>query len=214
MIAHDLRLPLAALRLASELALDGEAEPSEQHYLLETVQRQVGALERLTLDLLDAFADGKSAARGSQEIDVEALCREVVAEFDAALGAGRAIVLCVQSGVRVHGDAAKLRVAVRNLIGNAAKYSPAGASVTVSVAQRGSRVFIGVRDHGAGIAAEHLDRIFERDYRIDRGEGGAPGHGLGLHMARAIVAAHGGEISVESATGAGSCFTIALPAAV
>lgn len=213
MIAHDLRLPLAALRLSSELALDGGAEAAGQQYLLETVHRQVGALERLTLDLLDAFADGGVAPAERCEIDVEALCREVVAEFEAALGGRRTFELRVAAPAQVRGNAAKLRVALRNLVGNAVKYASDGSAVVVEAGCRDGQALIAVRDRGAGIAPEQLGRIFDRFYRVDRRTGHAPGHGLGLFIARQIVAAHGGDIHVASQPGAGSCFTIALPLA-
>ena len=211
LIAHDLRLPLAALRLSSEMALDTDSSSGEQHRLLETVHRQVDALERLTLDLLDAFADGRIAADRASTLDLNALAQEVVAEFTEALGGRRAIAIDGDSPAYARGDAAKLRVALRNLVGNALKYSPDSSTVTVRVRTDGGQSVVAVEDRGAGIAADEIDQIFEREYRADSGRRRAPGHGLGLFIARQIVEAHGGAIDVESAPGAGSSFSLVLP---
>ena len=213
LIAHDLRLPLAALRLSSEMALDTDSSSGEQHRLLETVYRQVDALERLTLDLLDAFADGRIAAGQAGTLDLNALADEVVTEFTEALGGRRAIALESDGPAFARGDAAKLRVALRNLVGNALKYSPDDSTVMVRVRTGGGQSIVAVEDRGAGIAADEIGHIFEREYRADSGRRRAPGHGLGLFIARQIVEAHGGAITVASAPGAGSTFSLALPQA-
>jgi two-component system sensor histidine kinase MtrB len=213
LIAHDLRLPLAALRLSSEMALDGQTTSAEQQHLLETVHRQVDALERLTLDLLDAFADGQFTPRESSSLDLDALAAAVVDEFHASLGGRRTITLCGNGRTAATGNAAKLRVALRNIVANALKYSPDTSTVTVSVGCAGGRCSIAVEDRGAGIDGDDLRHIFERDYRADSQRRGAPGHGLGLFIARQIVEAHGGRITVESTPGAGSIFRIDLPTA-
>jgi two-component system, OmpR family, sensor histidine kinase MtrB len=212
LIAHDLRLPLAALRLSSEMALDGQTTSAEQQHLLETVHRQVDALERLTLDLLDAFADGQLTPRETSRLDLDELAASVVDEFHASLGGRRTIILCGNGPTTATGNAAKLRVALRNIVANALKYSSDTSAVTVSVACAGGRCSIAVEDRGAGIDCSDLQQIFERDYRADSQRRGAPGHGLGLFIARQIVEAHGGRIAVESTPGAGSIFRIDLPA--
>ncbi len=211
LIAHDLRLPLAALRLSSEMALDSDGASTEQQRLLQTVHRQVDALERLALDLLDAFADGRLTTIDSDTLDLDELAREVVAEFEQALGGRRTIALVSAGPVPARGNAAKLRVALRNLVGNALKYSPDDSVVTVRVSTRGGQPVVAVEDCGAGIAADDIAHIFEREYRADSGRRRAPGHGLGLFIARQIVEAHGGAIQVESEPGRGSIFTLVLP---
>ena len=101
-----------------------------------------------------------------------------------------------------------------NLLDNAIKYTPSGGRVTAGWSINGTQVELWVRDTGAGIAPEHLPHIFDRFYRVDkarsRAEGGA---GLGLSICRWIAEAHGGSISVESAPGQGSTFTVRLPRA-
>jgi signal transduction histidine kinase len=212
LVAHDLRAPLAALRLSTELALDAAGDPAAQRHLLQTARRQVEQLERLTLDLLEAFADGRVIAAGQERVDLAALCRDLVAEFTLATGRRRVIALECGAGVVALGSAARLRVALRNLIANALKYSPEDAPVRVRAFVADGRALVVVQDRGAGIDPADLPRIFARTYRGEAARQ-APGHGLGLYLAQQIVAAHGGEIAVESAPGAGSCFTVALPLA-
>ena len=97
-----------------------------------------------------------------------------------------------------------------NLGENAIKYTPEGGTVTLTLEPQGTEAYLSVRDTGAGIAAEEQPHIFDRFYRADpaRSRGGT---GLGLALARSIVLAHGGQISVESRVGQGSCFTVRLP---
>jgi signal transduction histidine kinase len=103
---------------------------------------------------------------------------------------------------------------VTNLVANAIQYTPSGGTVKVRTAASGNGCLIVVQDSGIGIAAEDLPHVFDRFFRADRARRRAEGHsGLGLAICRAIVEAHRGRISVESAPGAGSTFTVRLPAA-
>ena len=115
--------------------------------------------------------------------------------------------------VELEGDADRLKQLLLNLVDNALRHTPAGGTVTLDLLHRGQEAVIRVRDTGAGIAAEHLPHIFERFYRIDgarsRETGGT---GLGLAISREIAEAHGGRIEVESSPGAGTTFTVVLPA--
>jgi signal transduction histidine kinase len=111
-------------------------------------------------------------------------------------------------------DPERVGQVLRNLLNNAAAHTPSGGSITVRAAPQAERVAVSVCDTGAGIAAEHLPYVFDRFYRADRSRarqtGGA---GLGLAIVRQLVAAHGGDITVESEPGRGSTFTFTLPIA-
>ena len=111
-------------------------------------------------------------------------------------------------------DRQTLRQAVINVLDNAIKYSPTGTSVDISAASEAGQCSLTVADQGPGIPAEHLGRIFDRFYRIDKARTrGVEGTGLGLSIAQWAVAANHGEIAVESEEGRGSRFIIRLPAA-
>ena len=106
-------------------------------------------------------------------------------------------------------DSDRLAQVVSNLVGNAVKYSPVVSTVFVEVSASNGEASVSVFDSGAGIAAEHVSKLFERFYRVD--VTGAGGLGLGLYIARMLTDAHGGRIVVDSAPGRGSTFTVILP---
>jgi signal transduction histidine kinase len=112
----------------------------------------------------------------------------------------------------VIGDEDWLEQVVTNLVGNAIKFTPAGGRVTVSARPSGAEILVEVSDTGIGIPADSLDRIFTKYYRVpDKGGERIEGTGLGLHIAKHIVEAHGGRIWVESTVGQGSTFRFTLP---
>ena len=109
-------------------------------------------------------------------------------------------------------NAALLEQAVVNLLDNAVKYSPQGQTVQLEASQENSDIVIRVRDHGGGIAAEHLPRLFERFYRVDKARSRKlGGTGLGLAIVKHIAQSHGGHATVESTPGQGSIFSLHLP---
>src|SRR5690606_28148277 len=119
----------------------------------------------------------------------------------------------VSPRVAAWGDRRQLVSAVANLLDNAVKYSSPGSSVEVRAASDGTTVAIDVEDHGLGIPARDLERIFERFYRVDRARSRETGGtGLGLAIVRHVASTHHGEVRVESLEGAGSTFTLRLPA--
>jgi two-component system sensor histidine kinase SenX3 len=123
------------------------------------------------------------------------------------------IVFAGANGLRVRGDGDQLIVAVGNLVENAVAYSPEGGRVTVAAREHGSVVELVVTDHGVGIPAAEIDRIFERFYRVDPARARATGGtGLGLSIVKHVAATHGGEVRVWSVPGQGSTFTLVLPA--
>jgi two-component system phosphate regulon sensor histidine kinase PhoR len=114
----------------------------------------------------------------------------------------------------VLGNADHLIRLFMNLLDNAIRYTPSGGRIMLNWAYHTGNIIIRVSDTGAGIAPEHLPRLFDRFYRVDRGRSRAQGgSGLGLAIAQSIAEAHGGEISVESSVGVGSTFTVRLPTA-
>ena len=114
----------------------------------------------------------------------------------------------------VRGDPLQLCQALRNLVGNAIKYTPADGSIDLSVEKEETSVFIQVKDTGHGIPADDLPFIFDRFYRVrNQTIQNIEGNGLGLAIVKSIIEKHGGQISVESEPGKGSCFTFSLPLA-
>jgi signal transduction histidine kinase len=115
-------------------------------------------------------------------------------------------------GSQVSGDPLQLLQALRNLVGNAVKYTPENGSITIGLEQKEGRSWIKIRDTGYGIPAASLPFIFNRFYRVrNTGQSEVEGNGLGLAIVKSIIEQHEGEVTVESEPGLGSCFTVSLP---
>jgi signal transduction histidine kinase len=215
-VSHEFRTPLASMRQLSELLVDDRV-PSEARRTdyYRTLQRESERLHRLVEALLD-FGRMESGAREYTfaATDLNGLVADVVAEFSAGVVEnGFTVETSRADGVgSVAADREALGRALWNLLDNAVKYSPASRTVWVTTAARNGRVFVSIRDRGVGIAPDEQQAIFDK---FRRGAGAAAtrakGTGLGLAMVRHIVAAHGGRVTVDSAAGEGSTFTIELP---
>ena len=212
--AHELRTPLTALKGGLEVALRAERSPEEYRQVLAAKLEEVDRLIRLAEDLLIVGRSGADLATARAPVDLEQVALEVL-DVGARLAQPRGVTVRMEVAdpVTVLGDASALHRAARNLIENAVNYTPAGGLVELNVARENGTGLLSVRDTGPGIAPGDVTRVFEPFVRLDaardRTSGGA---GLGLSIARSIVAAHGGEITLETSVGHGSRFTIRLPA--
>ena len=183
--------------------------------MLASSLEEVERLIRLAEDLLLLSRSLAGPEVGRAPVDLEPLVLEVF-EVGARLGrtAGVAVRVDATTPTAVAGDAAALRRALLNLVENAVKYTPPGGKVEIALGRTDGMAEVTVADTGIGIEPDDLERIFEPFRRLDaaraRDTGGA---GLGLAIARSIVIAHGGLVTVESRPGSGSRFTVRLPAA-
>jgi len=182
----------------------------------ETLVRETARLQRLVEALLN-FGRMEAGARQYhfEELDASSLVERVVSEFEPQLAsAGRHIELRgADVGCRIEADPEAMSVALRNLVDNALKYTWNQPAVWVEWGKENERVAIRVRDQGAGIAPDEMKAIFRKFVRGSAAAAGnVKGSGVGLAMVRHIVAAHGGEILVESEPGEGSTFTVLLRA--
>ena len=211
--SHELRTPLAALRAEIDIALRRERAPADYQRTLDSNRHELERLSSLVENLLALAALEASQPAGKKSpVDLALVCRDV-AEQLSPLAAEQNVRLQLElaENVTVPGDVFALERAVRNLVENALRHTPAGEQIEIR-AVAGNEARIDVIDAGVGIAPDHLPKIFERFYRVDtarnRAHGGA---GLGLSIVKAIVEAHGGTVAVESKLGAGSTFTLRLP---
>lgn len=213
--AHELRTPLTVLRGGIEVALRMERTPEEYRRVLASSLEEVQRLVRLAEDLLllSRSLAGPEGARGP--VDLEPLVLEVF-EVGARLAqaAGVAVRVDGTTPLATLGDGAALRRALLNLVENAVKYTPRGGKVEIGLARADGVAEVTVADTGIGIEPAEIERIFEPFHRLEAARAhDTGGAGLGLAIARSIVIAHGGTITVESAPGAGSRFTVRLPLA-
>ena len=216
--SHELRTPITSLKLTIESLVHGTRDrplPAAYSRRLRRVLHSTTRLEHLVNELLDVTRiEQGQAALAHAEMDLGALVRDVGQhfEFDLAQAGCRLSIQCpgpADGSVVGFWDASRLEQVVTNLLANAIKFG-AGRPIEVAVRDAGQAVELQVRDHGIGIAADYLPKIFDRFERaVSSTHYG--GLGLGLYLARSIVEAHGGAITVESRVGEGSTFTVRLP---
>ena len=217
-VSHDLRTPLASLRVMVEAIADGVADDPA------TIRRYVGAMERETVslgrlidDLFEmARLDAGQLALRLAPSQVDALVAETLDLMGAQADQHQiALRAWVDSGLPpVMVDADRIQRVLTNLIQNAIRHTPVDGSVTVDAADLGRDVQVNVRDTGEGIAEDDLPHVFDRFYRGDKArsrDAGRGGAGLGLAIARRLIEAHGGRIWVAQPPGGGSVFSFTLP---
>ena len=214
-VSHELRTPLTSIRGYLEAMLEGESGelgPEQRDYAAVAL-RNTERLERLIGDLLllSSVEAGQVTLRHEPIVvgqSLRRLCEEL-----APIARRRGIRIDVADAgqVAVTADPARLEQALTNLISNAVKYSPEGATVRLAALMDDGEALIEVADSGVGIPQEELERIGERFFRASTA-GDAPGTGLGIAIARELVELHGGRLEAESVVGKGSTFRIRLPA--
>jgi len=217
--SHELRTPLASL-LGFVETLQGAARNDEKarERFLNIMGEQARRMKRLIDDLLSLSRIEQNEHLAPQTaVDFAGVVRQVK-ESLAAVAADNHVRLALDAPetLMVTGDRDELVRAAENLVENAVKYSAddngAEKSVEITLAARDQRAVLEVRDHGPGIAREHLPRLTERFYRVDAGQSRAKGGtGLGLALVKHIVARHRGRLAIESTPGEGATFSINLP---
>ena len=212
-ISHELKTPVGALGLLAE-TLAGETDPEITQRLAGRMQREAFRVARTIDDLLQLSQIEASELPTQEVVPVHHVIAEAVDRTrpGAELQSVRLVVHEPAQTMTVVGDRRQLVSAVANLCDNAVKYSDLGAEVEIRSHIDGQWVSIEVADHGIGIPARDLERIFERFYRVDRARSrDTGGTGLGLAIVRHVVQNHEGEVGVTSLEGQGSTFTLRLP---
>lgn len=221
-VSHELKTPVGAMSVLAETLHDEDD--------LDTIHRLAGRMlaeaERAT-NTIDDLMELSRIELGGDRVVEPVRIGEIVAgaiERVRELAARRGIAITTLDPVDpegrrsdvmiVDGDRRQLTSALGNLVENAVKYSDDGAVVQIRVRRSGDTVEVSVADHGIGIPAGDVDRVFERFYRVDRARSRATGgSGLGLSIVRHVATHHGGDVVVQSAEGEGSTFTLRLPVA-
>jgi PAS domain S-box-containing protein len=215
--AHELRTPLTSLLAAVQLmqrrlGRSGRlAEPDTR--ALQIVTTQANRLNRLISGLLDiARLQTGRLSLESAPLDLGALVGSTLADLEPMLSDHPLDVELPADPVWIEGDALRLEQVLVNLVGNAAKYSAAGAPIRVRLVSEGAQVYLHVSDQGIGVPASALPYLFSRFYRASNVDSSTSGMGIGLYVVKEIVTLHGGTITVDAVEGQGSTFTVCLPA--
>jgi two-component system phosphate regulon sensor histidine kinase PhoR len=217
-VSHELKTPITTIKGFVETLLDGAiADPAAADRFLRIVAKQADRLEAIVKDLLSLSRLESEPERMEISASEGRLSEVVSSAVQACQSRARAreieiAVSCPDDLMAVY-NGGLLEQALVNLIDNAIKYSDPGHRVEVSGRRDGGFVEIAVRDEGCGIAPEHVPRLFERFYRVDKARSRTQGGtGLGLAIVKHIAQIHGGQVGVESTPRLGSTFTIRLPA--
>jgi signal transduction histidine kinase len=212
-VSHELRTPLARIRVALELAAEGDLDRARR--FLAEIATDLDELDRLIADVLAAARlDASALPLARAPLDVAAVVREAAERFRSAHPARALDVRLAEALPVAEGDASLLRRLLAILLDNAAKYSEPPTPVRLAARAEGGALVFEVRDEGIGIDAADLPRLFTPFFRTDRSRArGTGGTGLGLALARRIAEAHGGTIAAESAPGRETIFRATIPAA-
>lgn len=210
--SHELRTPISVILSQADFALANPDDPAEILHALQAIRTQGRKMTALVAQLLELTrADNQTLRLEKERVDLSALCETVAEELEATAQARAIRLQCeLDPGVMLEGDQTLLTRMVMNLVANAIAYGKENGYALLRLHQTEHEIRLSVSDNGIGIAPEHLDRIFDRFYRVDpsRHSSQNGSAGLGLSMVRWIVQAHGGTVSVESTPGVGSAFLV------
>ncbi|GAA2062421.1 ATP-binding protein [Streptomyces albiaxialis] len=219
-VSHELKTPVGALSLLSEAVMDAADDPEAVQRFAGRMQNEATRLTSLVQELIDlSRVQNDDPLEDSESVRVDELVTEAI-ERSRQAADSKQITLGAGGTEKLHvwGNRGQLAAALGNLVENAVNYSPARTRVGVAgrriAAPGGDLIEIAVTDQGIGISERDKERIFERFYRVDPARSRATGGtGLGLSIVKHVAASHGGEVTVWSAEGQGSTFTLRLPEA-
>ncbi len=215
-VSHELKTPITAIRGFVETLLDGAVnQPEDATRFLKIISKQVNQLQAVIEDLLSlSRLEQEKTGNGNklEPIQLVHLFQSAVQMCDSAARERNISIEIVCEGINIAVNRTLLLQAIINLLENAVKYGATNSVVNLFGFVKQNAVLIQVKDSGPGISKEHLERIFERFYRVDKSRSrDMGGSGLGLSIVKHIAQIHGGTVSVQSVPGKGSVFTIELP---
>lgn len=214
-ISHDFRSPLTSIRGYAEAMVDGTIPYEAQNKYLEIILFETERLTKLTTNLLalNSF-DQKGALLDIRAFDINEVIRRTAGTFEGYCKKKKIILKLEFSSkeMYVEADKDKIQQVLYNLLDNAIKFSNADSQIKISTEEKGSKVFIAIKDHGIGIPKDSIKKIWERFYKTDTSRGkDKKGTGLGLSITKEIITAHKENINVVSTEGVGTEFIFTLP---
>jgi two-component system heavy metal sensor histidine kinase CusS len=211
-LAHEMRTPVSTLLGRTQVALSQTRSVTDLQDLLEGNVEELERLSRLISDMLFiARADGDDNPLQLEPVHLAAEAQKI-ADYLSLVAEERAVSVEVTGSAAVRADRLLVQRAMTNLVSNAIRHADSGSKVSVAISRESQGVLLVVTNQGEGIQAAHLERIFDRFYRIDSGRARSDGGtGLGLAIVRSIMSAHGGQVTVHSNPGGKTAFTLMFP---
>jgi two-component system phosphate regulon sensor histidine kinase PhoR len=213
-VSHEIRTPVTVIGGFAETLLELDLdEPTRREYL-GAILKQSQTMQRLVEDLLMlSTLENSSAPPALEEIDVGAMVQAIAAEARTLSHGRHEIDTRLETDMRLRGAPTEIESALRNLVTNAIRYTPDGGRIALAWRIRGDEGWLSVSDTGIGIAAEHLPRLTERFYRVERSRSRETGGtGLGLAIVKHVLQRHDGRLDIRSEPGTGSTFSLRFPA--
>ncbi|WP_395489466.1 phosphate regulon sensor histidine kinase PhoR [Cedecea davisae] len=212
-VSHELRTPLTVLQGYLEMMQDQALEGPLRDKALHTMREQTSRMEGLVRQLLTlSRIEAAPALSMNEKIDVPLMLRVVEREAQTLSQQKQTLTFNVEPGLQVYGNEEQLRSAISNLVYNAVNHTPEGTHITVTWRRQPHGVAFSVKDTGPGISAEHLPRLTERFYRVDKARSRQTGgSGLGLAIVKHALSHHDARLEIESKPGQGSTFSFVLP---
>jgi PAS domain S-box-containing protein len=212
--AHELRTPLTSIQGFSEIMLTrDDITDEEKKRFLSYINKQSVSLTMIVSDLLDIarIESGRGFTLNKIPFDINDTIVQVIPYFQENAPEHRFEVISPNGPIEVHADKQKIEQVLKNLIGNAVKYSPKGGLIEITSTIEAGRCEIAVKDHGIGMSTEQVEKVFDKFYRVDASNTAIEGTGLGMTIVKYIIEAHGGKIWVESAVGKGTKVSFTIP---
>ncbi|MDA1329672.1 MAG: GAF domain-containing protein [Chloroflexi bacterium] len=212
-VSHELKTPLGFIKgyATTLLRQDADWNKAESREFLSVIDEETDHLGNLVNNLIDSSRLQSGILEMElQDVEMETLIGELLDRWQSHYPQIQIDVITPENETHVWADPIRLSQVMENLVSNAAKYA-ANSRVRIEVEEDNERVFIRVADSGPGIAAEHLDQVFKRFYRVPEPRETVRGSGLGLYICHQIIQAHEGRVDVVSKVGSGTTFTVQLP---
>ena len=212
-VSHEIRTPVTVIGGFAETLLELDLDDASRRDYLAMIQRQSHTMQRLVDDLLtlSSLENANSPAK-DEPVDLVAMVQGLAQEARILSQDKHLIDIKIAGHPALQASSAQVESAIRNLLTNAVRYTPSGGRISIDWRVRNGYGELSVSDTGIGIAAEHLPRLSERFYRVDRGRSRETGGtGLGLAIVKHIMSQHGGQLRIESLPAQGSTFTLRFP---